>query len=56
MAQSNSNALGEIGGLSVTHNKDIIISDYEAVEKTYIMILAVPRYKFNLVGYTEQDE
>lgn len=55
-AQTNSNVLGEIGGLSVTHNKDIIISNYEAVEKTYIMILAIPRYKLNLVGYTEPDE
>lgn len=45
-----STALGDVGGMSVTYNKDYLINDYTANEPTIIMVLAVPDYKMYIKG------
>lgn len=54
--QSQTNALGEIGGMSVTFNQGNLINNYTANEETIILILALPNYKMSLKGAFEYEE
>lgn len=55
-AKTTTEALGEIGGMSVTKNHGQLIKNYTADEETIIMVLAVPNYKVSIATAFESGE
>lgn len=53
MAKNNGQALGEVGGMSVTYNKDIIINHYETNEPTIILGIMSPEYNTEFTDFVD---